>query len=319
MYVPYIADAMFNANDTENYNISSIMIYDPSISYGALTTSVVAPAFAEYWQNLLGLNETFMGYIRNMSDSCGYTKYMEESLVFPPKGPIPTPPNVDGSDDSCDAWDAVFYAASYVNPCFDEYQVATTCPLLWDVLGFPGSFDYLPDGAQVYFNRTAVQKAINAPVGEWMECTNVDVFPNGDGSLPSALTVLPKVIERADRVVIGQGQLDMVVMTNGTLITIQNMTWNGAQGFSSPPAGFGNFYVPYHAEYDNELGSTAGMGDMGLTHTERGLTFVQVQLSGHMVPQYAPSAAYRQLEFLLGRIPSLTTVSPFTTYPNTSG
>jgi len=32
-----------------------------------------------------------------------------------------------------------------------------------------------------------------------------------------------------------------------------------------------------------------------------------------MVPQYAPTAAYRQLEFLLGRVPSLSTVSDFTT------
>ena len=35
-----------------------------------------------------------------------------------------------------------------------------------------------------------------------------------------------------------------------------------------------------------------------------------------MVPQYAPSAAYRQLEFLLGRIGSLSEVSSFTTDPD---
>jgi carboxypeptidase D len=59
-----------------------------------------------------------------------------------------------------------------INPCWDVYQVATTCPLLWDVLGFPGSFGYLPEGASVYFNRTEVQKAINAPIQEWEECSN---------------------------------------------------------------------------------------------------------------------------------------------------
>ena len=32
-----------------------------------------------------------------------------------------------------------------------------------------------------------------------------------------------------------------------------------------------------------------------------------------VVPQYAPSAAYRQLEFLLGRISSLTQTGDFTT------
>ena len=31
-YIPYIADAMFDANDTTHFNIESIMMYDPAIS-----------------------------------------------------------------------------------------------------------------------------------------------------------------------------------------------------------------------------------------------------------------------------------------------
>lgn len=51
---------------------------------------------------------------------------------------------------------------------------------------------------------------------------------------------------------------------------------------------------------------------MGQWWEERGLTFTTVDLSGHMVPQYQPSSAYRQLEYLLGRIDSLSEVSDFT-------
>lgn len=54
-------------------------------------------------------------------------------------------------------------------------------------------------------------------------------------------------------------------------------------------------------------------GNFGKWYTERGLTFSTVELSGHMVPQYAPTAAYRQLEFLLGRIEDLGQISDFTT------
>lgn len=54
---------------------------------------------------------------------------------------------------------------------------------------------------------------------------------------------------------------------------------------------------------------------MGTTHTERKLTWVAQALSGHMVPQYQPSSAYRQLEFLLGRIDSLSSEKPFSTLP----
>lgn len=32
-----------------------------------------------------------------------------------------------------------------------------------------------------------------------------------------------------------------------------------------------------------------------------------------VIPQYAPTAAYRHLEFLLGRVDSLSSTAPFTT------
>jgi len=318
-YVPYIADAMFEADDKEYYNISSILIYDPSLSYDVIQEQIPVTPFVDFWGPLLDLNASFVEHLHEAADACGYTSFLEEYLVFPPKGPLPTPPNVDGTNATCDLFDEVFNAISIINPCFDIYQVATTCPLLWDVLGFPGSFDYVPDGASIYFNRSDVQAAINAPRIEWAECTNTNVFVNGtDNSPPSALSVLPGVIEKSDRVIIGHGILDMILIWNGTLLAIQNMTWNGAQGFSVPPSQWDDFYVPYHVEYENQLGSLAGAGIMGQYHTERGLTQVTVDLSGHMVPQYAPSAAYRQLEFLLGRIPSLGTIGPFTTMPDES-
>jgi carboxypeptidase D len=84
--------------------------------------------------------------------------------------------------------------------------VATTCPVLWDVLGFPGSFGYLPEGTSIYFNRTDVQKAINAPIGNWNKCASINVFVNGtDNSPPSGVSVLPGVIERSKRTIIGHG------------------------------------------------------------------------------------------------------------------
>jgi len=246
-----------------------------------------------------------MADIHKRADACGYTDFLNTYLTFPPPGPLPNPPN--SSVPGCDLWTDIYYAVSIVNPCFDIYQVATTCPLLWDVLGFPGSFDYLPAGATIYFNRTDVQRAINAPIQPWAECTG-GILRN-DTSPPSGLSVLPGVIERSKRTLIVHGLLDYVLISNGTLLMIQNMTWNGAQGFQSQPSD--EFFVPYHPDYS--LSTLAGAGVMGTTHTERGLTWVEQALSGHMVPQYAPSSAYRQLEFLLGRVESLTERSEFTT------
>lgn len=163
-----------------------------------------------------------------------------------------------------------------------------------------------------------MQKVINAPPTQWSECADGNVFATPDGadtSLPSAMTVLGGVIERTQNVVIGHGALDMVLIANGTLLAIQNMTWGGELGFRSPPAA--PFYVPYHhhqagGSAGGALGTLAGAGVLGTTHTERGLTYVGVDLSGHMVPQYAPSAAFRHLEFLLGRVSSLSSTEPFT-------
>ena len=228
--------------------------------------------------------------------------------MFPPAGPQPQEQDLPGGESgTCDLWDDIFNAATIVNPCFDIYQVATTCPLLWDVLGFPGSFDYQPAGASIYFNRSDVQRAINAPEQEWAECSGGVLTT--DTSPPTGLSVLPRVIERTNNVVVAHGLLDFILIANGTLLMIQNMTWNGALGFRSAPVD--EFFVPYHGEAN--LGTLAASGVMGTTHTERGLTFVTTALSGHMIPQYQPSAAYRQLEFLLGRIGSLTERSDFTT------
>ncbi|OTA34359.1 hypothetical protein BTJ68_07115 [Hortaea werneckii EXF-2000] len=314
-YVPYIADAMHNQTDETYYDVESILFYDPSMSYGVVQDSIPTVPFVEYWSNLFNFNDTFMEDIRSRSAKCGYDDFMDLALTFPPNGTLPTPPNVEGDQEGCDIWDDVITAAQLINPCWDVYQVATTCPLLWDVLGFPGSFDYLPPGAEIYFNRTEVQRAINAPVGPWAECSSGVL--DTDSSPPSGLSVLPRVIEKNKKTVIGHGLLDFILLSNGTLMAIQNMTWSGSQGFSTPPSQWDDFFVPYHSELS--LGSLAGAGIFGQYHTERDLTFVTIDLSGHMVPQYAPSAAYRQLEFLLGRIDSLGERSDFTTQSGNFG
>ncbi|KAJ0119292.1 carboxypeptidase precursor [Diaporthe amygdali] len=314
-YVPYIASAMLDANDTTYYNVSGIMIYDPSIAYDYLQSAVTVLPFVESNAAVFPFNDTFWADIRARDAACGYADFRDKFLSFPPPSLLPGPDDLPSvNNDSCQNlyWD-IYDAVMAVNPCFDIYAVATTCPLLWDVLGFPGSFGYQPEGASIYFNRTDVQAAINAPKIEWEECASGDVFVGGgDSSLPSSVTVLPGVIERTQNVIVGHGALDMVLIANGTLLSIQNMTWGGAQGFQTAPKD--PFYVPNHDE--PSLSTIAASGVMGTTHTERGLTYVGIVLSGHMVPQYQPTAAYRQLEVLLGRVSSLSSVDPFTTDAN---
>ena len=111
-------------------------------------------------------------------------------------------------------------------------------------------------------------------------------------SEPSSFGPLPRVIEKTNNVIVGSGHLDYLLLMNGTLMTLNNMTFNGAQGFSSTPSD--DFFVPYNPsigfvveETENQpipatpVGLVAGGGILGTTHTERGLTFVTVDLAGH--------------------------------------
>lgn len=169
--------------------------------------------------------------------------------------------------------------------CFDIFQIATTCPLLYDVLGYPGSKPYLPTGAKAYFDRADVKRAINAPQIPWAEASPKKMYNTTTGlsferenNGFTGLTVLPSVIDRTKRTVIGHAGLDFILLANGTLLTIQNMTWGGQQGFQSSVED--PFFVPPYTSYQES--TIAGSGTMGKTHTERGLTFFNLDTSGHM-------------------------------------
>ena len=309
--------------DTKNktyFNVNGMLIYDPSISAGALSEDITAVPFVDHHRNLFPFNDSYVDHIHHVDKKCGYAALRHKHLTYPPSGNLPrTLPGIDPKTGEalpgCDTlWNDILNAVSELNPCFDLYQVATTCPLLWDVLGFPGSFDYLPEGASIYFNRRDVKEAINAPVDvDWAECSVDPVFVNNtDLSDASGNTVLGGVIDRTKNVIIGHGDLDYVLIANGTLMAIQNMTFGGQLGFQKPPTE--PFYVPYH--HAGAKATLAGAGIFGSTITERGLTFVNVNLAGHMIPQYAPSAAFRHLEVLLGRVKSLQSKQPFSTDKN---
>lgn len=322
MYCPYIASAMLDKEDTTYYNVSGMMIYDPVLMDDVVQTSHTVVPFADYHSNLMPFNDSFNDYLHEQHESCGFADFSATYLQYPPPGPQPSTSGL--SSECANLWSDVYLEVFSVNPCFDVYQVATTCPLLWDVLGFPGSLFYIPEGADVYFNRSDVQAAINAPQIDWEECASGDVFKGGDSSDPSGYRVLPNVIDKTQNVIIGHGILDMILLANGTLLSIQNMTFGGQLGFQSAPTE--PFFVPYHAlstgEAINEesdptaLSTMAAAGVLGVAHTERGLTYVSVDISGHMIPQYAPSAAFRQLEFLLGRVANLSDTAPFETDPD---
>ncbi|KAF1971057.1 alpha/beta-hydrolase [Bimuria novae-zelandiae CBS 107.79] len=317
-YVPYIADGFISANDTEYFNLKGISINDPIIGDETNQQQVVDLPYVEYWNNLISLNETFLDQMREHQDYCNYSSYLDTYFTFPPpQEAFPVLPEPSRRNNySCDQFDNLYGAILEVNPCFNIYHITETCPHPFSQLGIVNTGDYQPPGAQVYFNRTDVQQALHAKVGtNWQQCTDVNVFGNGtargsDTSPGPAIDgTLQRVIEFTNNTLIGSGDLDFLLSTNGTLLAIQNMTWNGLQGLQKYPST--PLYAPYHPEYNG--GALAGSGVQGVWGTERGLTFYTAHLAGHELPGYTPGVAYRMLEILLGRIDNFSNTASFTT------
>lgn len=94
---------------------------------------------------LFALNDSFIADITARDESCGYADFREKYLQFPPTASLPAYEDLPGvNNESCvNIYNDVFDAVIRVNPCFDIYAVATTCPVLWDVLGC--EFDTIPE------------------------------------------------------------------------------------------------------------------------------------------------------------------------------
>lgn len=244
--------------------------------------SVPAVAHLNHYSNVIALNQTFMENMTKRAEGCRYNLFLDAALQYPPPARFPQLPDINAH--GCGLWDEILTAAYFVNPCFNLYHLTDYCPYLWDQMEVT-----LPGGVPSnYFNRTDVQKILNVPPTNYYACSGDGIFPSGDHSLPSGLGPLPRVIERTNNTILAHGWLDFLFFVNGSLITIQNMTWNGARGFRHPPTE--PLYVPYHygsGEMEGPIEAPrmslldAGAGYMGTAHTERGLTFTTVYLAGH--------------------------------------
>lgn len=285
-YIPYIANFIYANPTMLDLNLQGYWISDPSLSSDAVQEDIVAVDFVHKYEGVFSFNQSFMAQLDASAASCGFTGYVAQHVTFPPKpGPFPLP--AGAGTRACRLWDEIFTAATIINPAFNIYRIFDTFPILWDVLGFPGSFPQAQT-LPLYFDRSDVKTVLHAPQNvDWTECSNINVFPRGDGSLPPALSgVLASTIEKNNRTVIVHGLGDFILIAEGTRIVIQNMTWAGLQGFQTP--------------IQNDSFIVNGMGAMGNVHQERGLTFYEVVLSGHMVPQYSPAAAFRIMQYLMG-------------------
>ncbi|CUA75790.1 hypothetical protein RSOLAG22IIIB_06071 [Rhizoctonia solani] len=278
MYIPCISSRILNAGPNEKrvspLNLQSYLIINGV--YASFITLEDAPIynFAKRYQQVLGINATTLENLRNISVSCGYQEVVDQA-TYPPKGKAPLPNgNQDEYSWECIPSEILYEAAEDANPCFNIYRITDKFPI-------PSRNDI------VYFLRSDVQSVLHfSNFGNWSECTpfNEPVFIGhrdysdySETLFPSLLSKLPKGFS------LWHGIEDSLLISEGTRVMIQNLTWGGSQGFTKPPT------TPLMVRGEKK----------GVYRTERKLTYIEFDSAGHMIPQDQPAAAFHAFKWML--------------------
>jgi carboxypeptidase D len=262
-YIPYISSYLYSQGQTPQ--LQGGIIIDGSITDQRLQEDVVVYQYAVQHQKELNFTNDDIAQIKAESDKCGLTTFVDKNLKYPPSGRLP-----DYSR-TCQPFNTYYNLANQRNPQFNIYNIDTPTPDPNSPLGYPnsGNEQYLHN---TFFDNYDLQTYIHAPHQKWVECATV--FPTGDKSKKPdrqpdfSHSILATTIEKSKKFIIMNGNLDGLLITNGTSLALQNLTWNNAQGFSKAPL------TPL---YDLEGNQKA------ISITERGLSYAVVPQAGHMV------------------------------------
>ncbi|KAI7955398.1 hypothetical protein MJO28_005798 [Puccinia striiformis f. sp. tritici] len=285
MYLSYTAAAIHAKKYQLPLSLQGLLLIDAVFSDTLLQEQVPLYAFVEKHKSTFKFDESFMAKLNETDKNCGYSQYLSKHLVYPPYGLLPDLTLATSSENpklvkpECNI---VTMMNLHLPVGFQTYNI------LWKK-----TFDYALDPFLTYFDMLDVKEAFNID-GErkWHACIqgNKSLFPNGDQSPPPALTVLPEVIKNNKRTILAQGSLDALLFMDGAKLALQNLTWNGELGFKKP------------------IDQTFSIGGktMGKYNSERGLTYIEVDDSGHKLPHDKPEAALQILDFLLGHSQTLS-------------
>ncbi|EJD48783.1 alpha/beta-hydrolase [Auricularia subglabra TFB-10046 SS5] len=283
-FVPYAANRIITASPAEKQalpiNLQGISTSD-ALYTGYLAHLYVPMAdFITEHQASLGLNSSFVASVQKASTDCGFDAILD-AVTFPPAGPLPYLSDLFfyTKTECVLAVGSARVAAVEANPCWAQDDITVKCPAPHDPI-------------EDYFPRADVQELLHIPgFGDsWQRCVN-DVLKAPDGSIidstsPFSDTLFPSLIAALPRgITVWHGLDDMALLPKSTLITIQNLTWASAQGFQKRPS------MPI--VIDGEV--------KGIQHSERGLTYYELNNAGHLISMRQPRASLEGFKTMLGK------------------
>jgi carboxypeptidase D len=145
-YVPYIANYIYNHPGVIDLALKGIWIADPSLSYGVVQEQIPALRFAQANANVFPFTNATWTALQNISDTCGYTDYLDKYVTYPPQGLLPLPRNTSRVTRDCDIFDSIIdevyqlvllhlyiiedrlIVLHRLNPAFNIYRVTETYP-----------------------------------------------------------------------------------------------------------------------------------------------------------------------------------------------
>ncbi|KAL5508176.1 KEX1 [Sanghuangporus vaninii] len=267
-YLPYIGDAILSSN-------LGVSLKGVAIGNGWIDAQSQYPAYLDYAvkHGLIEENSDVWKEIKQQTDDC-----MTDLEKVTDTVPIQLPKCEGIVTSVATAKDIVIDGQEM---CMNVYDVR-----LVDKAGACG-MNWPPPLADVtaYLGRKEVVGAFHADAksGSWIECNGRVGREMRNRQSPSSITILPKLIEKVP-VMLFAGDQDFICNYMGIESLIQNMEWNGEKGLGT-------------VKTDNWIVDDTPAG----TWVEsRGLTYVKIFNSSHMVPYDVPLVSHDMILRFMG-------------------
>lgn len=329
IYVPNIATAIINNQDSFPLDVQSMVIGDGSFGNAAAMATISIGKYLKSQKSVIGMPDDVLAVFTEASETCGFNDILEQ-VQYPPEGKIAIPGNPEGLDMKRRRDLAAVYAGAYdthpttpedvrnsiyssrYGPCaifstamdylstranrtcgYDVYDISHDCTTI-------DEFELISE----YFGRADVQAALNvlpsasnassAPM-PYASCSQaiLGILLSGQAPQPPVYSLLPELVTSHNiSLHIYWGEYDMLLNHFGAELVLQNMTWNGEQGFSSPITR--SFYAdnaappPSHSSSAGKQKTPPGtcapsIPEAGKWISERGVTFHRFHGAGHSV------------------------------------
>lgn len=318
MYVPAIAHGIHHDTSEEKINLKGI-----GLGNGWIDVEIQGPAVIDYawWHGMIDRNQRDV-FLQEW-ETCLASSPINDDKEEAESISISEPYHIFTTPDECGIAGAILQAAGQ-NLWKGKLEPNTYDVTTWDT--YPVIQDSNTTTFQLFYNNIDVQNALHAPNQVWQGCIpgegrrrrlkhigrrrrrqlQPEIPPIGslmlDHDRPfSMLGYIAELLDETDvRVLIYNADLDMSVCAQGTENSLNAMQWSGAEAWTTQERGV--WTTP------TQIDKVAGYAK-----EVKGLTFLVVRNSGHMVPYNQPENGLDLLTRFLQNESFVDEVVPFYT------